>query len=191
MYLPIGKRETFKIFAHVGLGYYFGTLKHTTDIDGTFSYESAYKGELSYWSRGTSISQLTENTSSNSLGYHGGLGLDIKLTRLLSFGAEVYGRHVEFDNWKGSQVINSESSYTWWSKWTGDERLEEDTYTDSAYGKMWTYEIRNGSNNETYAQMEVVDEEPDGSFYQNVRKSSINLNSYGFSFSVKLSFNLF
>ena len=36
VFLPIGKKETFTIFAHLGAGYYFGRLQHNMDMDETF-----------------------------------------------------------------------------------------------------------------------------------------------------------
>ena len=193
VFFPIGKRETFKIFAHAGAGYYFGRLKHTIDLDGTYSFKSSNNGEIEMQEDRSSNGQLTEKTSSNSWGFHGGIGLDVKLTRLLSIGAEVYGRHVEFRDWEGSQVIKIESKSTYWLQWYGED-TSEDVETESSYGKMWTYEVdsANGTNgNQSYALMAVREEEPDSRYYKNVRMSAINLNSYGFSVSVRLSFDLF
>ena len=190
LFLPIGKKETFKIFAHAGAGYYFGRLKHTINMDGTLSYQLSSNGTLEYKNEGTANGSLTENPKDNSWGYHGGLGLDVKLTRLLSFGAEVYGRHVEFRDWEGGQVFKTEYKSTYWTQWNG-ERLSDDSETESAFGKMWTYEVDYANGNESYAVMGVRDEEPESRYYNNVRKSSINLNSYGFSVSIRLSFNLF
>jgi hypothetical protein len=189
VFLPIGKKETFTIFAHVGAGYYFGKLDFNLDVDGTSNMTETSGGNLIYQSESTSNLQMTQKTDSNSLGYHGGLGLDIKLTRTLSIGAEAYGRHVVFRNWEGSNVTKLEYRYKSWNIWGGD-REGVDSDTDSAYGNLWTYQ--SGCANENrYTTMWVLDEKPEGTCIHNVRKSSINLNSYGISVSLKLSFNLF
>jgi hypothetical protein len=192
LFLPIGKRETFKIFAHAGAGYYFGRLKHTIDFDGTFIYERFVSGNLDVQEDISTKALLTEKANSNSWGFHGGLGLDVKLTRLLSIGAEVSGRHVNFRDWEGSQVIKTEYKEAYWFEWYG-EGTSEDTDTDSAYGKTWTYEtdLGMGNGNQSYAVMGISDEKPESKYFKNVRLSAINLNSYGFTVSVKLSFDLF
>ena len=190
LFLPVGKKETFKFFAHAGAGYYFGMLKHTMNMDWTYLSQRTNNGSLEYKNEGTGKDELTEKTTSNSWGYHGGLGLDVRLTRLLSIGAEVYGRHIEFRNWEGSQVVNSEYGSSQWSRWNG-EHTSESSDTESAYGKMWTYEVDYSKENDGYAIMAVKDEKPESRYYKNVRWSSVNLNSYGFSVSIKLSFDLF
>lgn len=188
--MPLGKKETFKAFAHAGVGYYFGRLQHNLDMYLTFSSTDTANNMLIYESEETINAQFTEKTNSNSWGYHGGLGLDIKLTRLLSIGAEVYGRHVVFRDWEGSQVAKVEYKNKSWSIWYG-ERTSEESDTDSAYGNLWTYQAGSSDGNNSYTMMWVWDEEPEGYSFQNVRKSSINLNSYGISISLKLSFSLF
>ena len=190
MFLPLGKKETFTIFAHVGAGYYFGKLNFNLDMDMTSNSMETTVGELSYQRESTTDSQMTQNTNSSSLGYHAGLGFDIKLTRMLSIGVEAYGRHVVFRNWEGSNVTESEYKYKSWSAW-GGPREGEDSDTNSAYGNLWTYQSGCSDESNRYTTMWVLDEKPEGVCYHNVRKSSINLNSYGVSVSLKLSFNLF
>ena len=112
------------------------------------------------------------------------------MTRILSIGAEAYGRRVVFSDWEGSSVAKSEYKYKSWSVWYGDYE-SEDTGTDSVYGNLWTYQTGCSDEGARYTQMWVLDEEPEGMCVHNVRKSSLNLNSYGVSVSLKLSFNLF
>jgi hypothetical protein len=190
LYFPIGKRETFKIFAHAGVGYYFGRLKHTINLDGTFIKKTSVNGELQSEDEDSANSQFIEKTNSRSWGIHGGFGLDVKLTRLLSIGAEVYGRRVNFRDWEGGQVAKYQYNRSYWSTW-GGQSTSEDTYTDSSYGKMWTFEVDLANGEDSYAVMAVRDEEPDSNYYKKARMSAINLNSYGFTVSVKLSFDLF
>jgi hypothetical protein len=190
VFLPIGKKETFTAFAHLGAGYYFGRLQHNLDMDATFNRTEKLYGDLVYQSEGTYDIRITEKTTSSAWGVHGGLGLDVRLTRLLTIGAEAYGRHVVFRDWEGSQVTKMEYKNKSWSVWGGDsERADSDT--DSAYGNLWTYDFGCSDESPRYTRMWIMEEEPDDECYHKVRKSSINLNSYGFSVSIKLSFNLF
>lgn len=189
IFLPIGKKETFSIFAHVGAGYYFGKLDFDLDMDGTSNLTETTDGELTYERESTTKMQMIQKTDSSSLGYHAGLGLDIKLTRSLSIGAEAFGRHVLFHNWEGSQVTKWEYRNNSWSSWNGDREWAESD-TDSAFGYLWTYQSGCSDENSGYTTMWVLDEKPEGSCYHDIRKSSLNLNSYGVSISLKLSFNL-
>jgi hypothetical protein len=188
--IPIGKNEPLTIFAHVGAGYYFSKLRYDLDMDGNTNYEDTTNNELTYKRDVTQSIQTTEKTNSNSWGYHGGLGLDIKLTRFLTIGAEAYGRQVVFKDWEGSLVSKLKSESKSWSIWSGDYENGYDD-TDSTYGSLWTYQVGCSDETNPYTMMWVLDEKPEGSCYQNVRKSSINLNSYGVSVSIKLRFNLF
>jgi hypothetical protein len=189
-FLPLGKKKIFNIFAHVGAGYYFGKMEHTLGLDDTYRFLTEENGSTSHTSEGVLSGTLTERTNSRSWGYHGGLGLDIGMARFISFGAEVYGRHVEFKDWEGSQVVTGTQKGKYWSEYYGEGTVDE-TETDSAFGNLWTYGVDGVNENSTYTMMWVSDERPEGSWLKDVRKSSINLSSYGLSVSLKLSFNLF
>ncbi len=189
-FLPIGKKQTFTIFAHGGVGYYFGKLRHTMDIDNTYDYRSYSYGYLDYQSDGVLEASVTEKTNSNSFGVHGGLGFEIKMARFVSLGAEAYGRHVEFSDWEGSLVISAQQRGNYWSYWYGQRNINE-TNTESQYGKLWIYESKDSDSSANNVLMWVLDEEPDEEYFQNASKASLNLNSYGISVSLKLSFNLF
>lgn len=188
-FLPIGKKRVFNIYAHAGVGYYFGKMKHILGLDNVYSYVSSYNGGVTYQGEGVINLTLTEKTSSRSWGYHGGMGLDIKMARFLSFGAEVYGRRVEFNDWEGSQVITGTQKGSSWSEWRGWKTIDS-RETESAFGNLWTYVSKCSGEGKGYSLMFVWDEEPESSCLADVRKSSINLNSYGISFSLKMSFNL-
>ena len=184
--MPIGKRETFMVFAHVGVGYYFGKLLLNLDMDSTSEFEETTSGKLTYQGESTNNVQMTQKTSSNAFGYHAGIGFDIKLTRFFALGAEAYGRQVVFRNWEGSSVTHSDYWSKHWSEWGGDV---EHSYsnTESTFGNLWTYETGCTGENR-YTMMWVLDEEPEGKCTHNARKSSINLNSYGITLSLKLRF---
>jgi hypothetical protein len=190
IFLPIGKKETFTVFAHIGAGYYFGRLRLNLDVDGTMNYIDTTSGELTYQRDSTQNLQMTQKTNSSSLGFQAGLGFDIKLTRFLSIGAEAYGRQVVFRDWEGKMVTKSEYAYKSWSTW-GGESEDAHSDTDSTYGNLWTYQSGCSDENNRYTTMWVLDEKPEGECYHNVRKSSINLNSYGVSVSLNLRFKLF
>ena len=190
LFLPIGKKETFTVFAHIGAGYYFGSLRFNLDTDRVLDILETTYGELSYRRESTYDIRMTENIHSNSFGFQAGLGFDIKLTPTISIGAEAYGREVVFRNWIGSSVTKSDSWSKSWSFWMGDNNNSYSD-TDSTYGNLWTYEAGCSDEGNRYTTMWVLDEKPEGSCYHSVRKSSINLNSYGVSVSLNLHFKLF
>jgi hypothetical protein len=190
VFLPIGKKRIFNIYAHAGVGYYFGKMKHILGLDDVYSYVSSHNGGVTYHGEGVINLTFTEKTSSRSWGYHGGLGLDIKMARFFSFGAEVYGRRVEFSDWEGSQVITGTQKGSSWNKWGGGKTIDS-SETESAFGNLWTYVSKCSDEGKGYTLMWVWDEEPESSCFVDVRKAYINLNAYGISFSFKLSFNLF
>jgi len=149
LFLPIGKKETFTFFAHAGAGYYSGKLDFNLDVDGTSNSTETTAGELIYQRDSTQTLQMIQKTDSNSFGFHAGLGLDIKLTRTLSIGAEAYGRQVVFRNWEGSNVMNLETKSKSWSIWYGDSEHEYSD-TDSTYGNLWTYQSGSSDENNHY-----------------------------------------
>jgi len=188
--LPLNKKETFRLFAHVGAGFYFGRLRYNADVYEKINAVETIDGGPFYQAVGTYDIVLFEKTHSNAFGYQGGFGFDVKLTGPVSLGAELFGRHVVFKNWNGGRVSRTEYNIERSYPWTGTEQIQED-FTESAYGDMWTYQVDNSEYVNPYTAMHVWDEEPEGQFTRKVRKSSLNLNTYGVSVSIKIRFSLF
>jgi hypothetical protein len=188
--LPLNKNETVTVFAHIGGGFYFGRLRQNVDMNGTYRYEERESNEIVFFRETVYEQRMTDKSRDSAFGYQGGLGFDVKLTEALSISGELFGRQVVFRDWEGSHVLKSESTQTIWTPWSG-ETVREYEYTDSAYGNLWTYGVDCSEHYNPYTVVQILDEEPEHECYRNVRKSSINLNSYGFAVSLNLRFKLF
>jgi hypothetical protein len=123
-------------------------------------------------------------------GFHGGLGMEMKLLSFVSLSVEFFGRYVNFKNWEGHGSYSWDEAYQYWYQWSG---WQEHTYSDieTEYGSLWTYDIHDEDGNRDFTVMNLLEEEPDGSYIRNARKASVNLNSYGLSLSVQFHFDLF
>jgi len=189
-FLPIGKSGKFNFFGHAGVGYYLGKLSHDFVSKGTGNYESFYDGSLSYQSESDYNSTTTESTKCNSMGFHGGLGLEMKMSSILSLGVELFGRYVDFKNWEGDASYFYDSKYRYWYSWSG---WNESTYSneDDEHGSLWTYDMHDDDSNRDYTFMGLKEEKPNGTYIKNARKASINLNTFGLSFSIRFHFDLF
>lgn len=189
-FLPLGKSRKLSFFSHAGVGYYFGKLTHNANNRGNYQYESFYYGVSDYKSQSDYSSTTTETVKCNSFGFHGGLGVEMKASSWVSLGVEFFGRYVNFKNWEGHSMYSWDETYKYWSQWSG---WREYTWNnkESEYGSLWTYDIHNEDGNRNFTFMSLLEEEPDGSYIKNARKASVNLNSYGLSFSIQFHFDLF
>jgi len=182
---PLKSSGTLLLFAHAGVGYYFGKVKKSTDRHDES--ETDYSG---YIYADESDSHLREEAKDETFGFHGGLGLEFKISRAISLCSEVFARYVDFNDWRGDHEYSYRSSSkegdgtTWW-----DEQSSEES--SSWKGSMWTYKIYDGYHDVTDTYMVILPEKPQDSDFKDVRKTALNLNAFGIVFSVKFSFDLF
>jgi hypothetical protein len=182
---PLKSSGTLLLFAYAGVGYYFGKVKKSTD-----RHDESETDYSSYIYADESDSHLGEEAKDETFGFHGGLGLEFKISRAISLCSEVFARYVDFNDWRGDLDYSYRSSSkvgdgtTWW-----DEQSSEETV--SWKGSMWTYKIYDGYYNFTDTNMFILPEKPQDSDFQEVRKTALNLNAFGIVFSVKFQFDLF
>jgi len=182
---PLKSSGTISLFAHAGVGYYFGKLEKSVVRHD----ESKIEYSVSIYT-GESDSNITEEAKDQAWGFHGGLGLELKISRAISLCSEVFARYVEFDDWAGDAHYSYRYSskagdeYGWWEEHNSEE-------TGNWKGSLWTYKIYDGYNNFTDTYMFTFPEKPQDSDFKEVRKTSLNLNSFGIVFSVKFQFDLF
>ena len=195
-FMPFSKKV--EAFFVGGIGYYFGTLTYDnpyqSDIDYKEDYYSAADDTYLFsWveddlDEGTGTYKATCNT----IGFHGGMGVDIKLSSNISLVAEGIYRYVKFNDWEGS----------WSDEWTYDDRWgwsdavegydeASGSASDEWSGKIWYYdEYENSDIGKWYKKMELPDRDPmplEGKI-KNVRQAEINLNGFSLRIGIKFSF---
>jgi hypothetical protein len=182
VFFPSG---AFNVYAYAGGGYYYGKLTHKFGWDATylFSLYSLFdeKDEI------TEQDDLSEEAKKNAFGFHGGLGIEVKLMSHAALGVEVFGRYVDFGGWRGSFKETFSQRERRWEEsegWYSDETTQE-SWSES--GPLWYYEEY--SMNKYYGQMFVWQTKPEGLDFQNVREAKINLNAWGVAVSLRIFFN--
>lgn len=183
---PLG-RWTF--YGLAGAGYYLGTFAHTYTYDFSYNYADSSTIYLDEKQEITSSEVWDESAKKNSLGFHGGLGLEYRLWSGLSLGLEVFGRFVNFSGWEGDVKMTSSSRERDWREDLGWYYDQTATDTNSSAGKLWYYESQDVDLGKYYPQMNMGGA-PSGGTYRNVRDAAINLNAFGVSASLRVYFNL-
>ncbi len=122
--IPLGKIFTINLTG--GGDFYLGKLKHQMNRDWDYWY-SVYRcyiiwpwlicGWVNVHSQGDY--QVNEDMSCNTFGFHGGIGLDAKISSNLSFVVQGLYRYIEFKNYfgtyeyKSGTTTSSEEGYLW------------------------------------------------------------------------------
>lgn len=190
-FIPAGKKAA--VFIKGGIGYYFGKLKYSEASTRDYKYQADY-----YESDDTFLHSWIDNYSDNDtrtyeakckeLGYQGGIGLDVKLSSLVSLVVEGNYRYVNFKDWSG----NGSESLSWTEE-SGRSDLGTTTTggneSDSWDGKIWHYELYDSTLNKQYKRIFLHEEAPaaDG-WIKNVRQAEINLNGFTLRAGVKITF---
>lgn len=146
------------LYLNGGLGCYFGNMSYSIYMD----------EEILDFS---SSSQADGNVEDRGIGYHGGLGLEMKLADTVVVFLDVGGRHVKFNNWKGK-----ESSFN-------SEGLRE-----SRSGTLWYYETFEPDFQKYYSDLSLSENQPEVSGIQNVRKLEVNLSGLSLRLGVRILF---
>ena len=182
--------EKLSLYAYAGGAYYLGNLKHTYSMDETFFYEDFSSVYLDEKYEVTAAANGTETAKNNTLGAHGGLGLELKLFRSMSLGFEVFGRYANFAKWDGSLDETDTTrtrAYLEGSEWYSDVT---DTQTYSESGPLWYYKFFDSDFGKNYAYMQTFTEQPTGDNISGVRRAGLNLNTFGLRVTVKIYFNV-
>ena len=185
--LPLGKLN---LYAFGGGGFYLGNLKHTYSMDETFFYEDFSSVYLDEKYEVKAAADGTETAKHNTLGFHGGLGLEMKLGRSIGLGLEVFGRFVDFGKWDGelSETDTTRTrAYLEGSGWYSDE-TDTETYSES--GALWYYEYLDPDFGKKYAYMQTFTDEPSGEGVSGIRRAKLNLNAFGIRLTLKIYFGI-
>jgi hypothetical protein len=166
-FTPLGDSLNFYIYG--GVGYYLGKLTHNCKHDYTCFTETQflYSWDEKYDYR--SSVTIKEESKQSTVGFKGGLGLEMNMGPSISLGLEVFGRFVNFNNWEGDYSRSWTSRERLWHKlygWYFDETLSG---SSSEHGNLWIHDyVSNGKDNK---EMQISEYKPDWSGISNVKKS--------------------
>ncbi len=112
LFVPMGNTADF--FITGGVGYYLGKLEFTSDIQQTEYYTEDYYDSprifLFQWQYDASDdNEITYEAKCNTIGYHGGAGLDIKFSPNMSLFIQGNYRNVNLDEWEGDAEFDMSS----------------------------------------------------------------------------------
>lgn len=145
LHLSFLTRSIIGFSLHGGVGYYLGNVKHN------FSYESS----------STSYSRQ-EDVKCNTMGYYGGMSIDVNFTSHVSLVIEGSYRLAEFKDWKGT--------------------------SDIAEGELYYYEYLSGYYDEYFPRIGVFSAPPSPSYYRNIRKALIDLTGFVLKGGLRINF---
>jgi hypothetical protein len=177
--MPAGR---FNIYGYAGAGYYFGTLSHAYKANSQLSL-AIYAAEDENYDQ-TDSTTGSEEAKKGGFGFHGGLGVEVKLGSRLALGLEVYGRYLNISGWTGSYNEKGTTLYTY------NGETQTDTYSDNNTGTLKYYEIYDSDLKKYYAEMFVYNGDPSGEGVQNVRDAKVNFNAVGVRLSLRIFFNI-
>ncbi len=195
-FIPAGKKA--EVFVKAGVGYYWSTLKYSESYLQDFKYQADYYGiDDTFWyswiDNYTEDGTRTYEAKCKELGYQAGIGLDIKVSSLVSLVVEANYRYVNLKDWSG----NGSESLSWTEE-SGRSDLGTTTTSgnesDSWDGKIWYYELYIPDLNKQYKHIFLPKEAPkegelmQGAEIKNVRQAEINLNGFSLRAGIKITF---
>ncbi len=135
---------------NAGVDYLLGNLTHT------YTFHS---------SAGSSTRR--EEVKCNTIGYHGGISIDINFSSSVSLVLEGSYRIADFKDWSGS--VDSPE-------------------TGNFDGELYYYEYESAYYEKYYPRMWVWSGTPSASYYRNVRLARINLSGFSSTLGIKINF---
>jgi hypothetical protein len=195
-FIPLGNKAD--VFLKGGVGYYFGKVKYNESYLQDYKYKADYYGnDGTFWyswiDNGTENDTWNYEAKCKELGYQAGIGLDIKLSSLVSLVVEANYRYVNLKDWSG----NGSESLSWTEE-SGRSDLgittENGNKSDSWDGKIWYYELYIPDLNKQYKHIFLHEEAyKEGEWIQgaeirNVRQAEINLNGFSLRAGIKITF---
>lgn len=153
--LPFG--SNMNAYLKAGVGYYSAkiayTIRNEEELLGIVVYE-----------------QQDGEAKDNGLGFHGGLGWEMRVAQNVAFFVEGTGRYVNLKDWDVENTTTSSSG----------KHFET--------GKFWHAEEYNPESGKFYASLFLFKEEPDDPGLRNARKAEISLSGLTMKLGVKVSF---
>ncbi|NQT81069.1 MAG: hypothetical protein HQ555_11850 [Candidatus Aminicenantes bacterium] len=193
VYFYIPSKGTSELFITAGIGYYFGKLKYNETYEYVEGYQEDYYGDDdTYWYswiedysyEGT----YSYEAKCQTIGFHGGIGINFRLTSNIFLVVEGNYRYVNFKNWEGNGSDNW--SWDWEYGWSdlGFTNESEDV-TEEWEGKIWYWEYDDPDTLKQYKRISLLEEKPEADVeIKNVRPAEINLNGFSLRVGIKISF---
>jgi len=155
-FIPLSSGISF--FLNGGIGYYIGKMNYSFDM----------AEEILDFS---SSSQAIGTVEDKGIGYHAGLGIEMRLADSVAIFLDAGGRYVKLRNWEGE-----ESSFN-------SEGLRE-----SRSGILWYYEAYDPDFQKSYSNLLLSENQPEVSGADNSRKLEIDLSGLSLRLGIRLLF---
>jgi hypothetical protein len=200
-FFPLG--DKIDLYANLGPGYYLGTAETTQTVDetwvekNTFYYNSGTIWPPHYYDREIYNYNFQSKATCNTIGFHFGVGLNYKLSPLITLYGEAFYRSAKFDDWQGDASYDSTLREDW--GWTNSAdgpgpSTSTTTANDSWSGKLWYYEEYDSDLKTKYYGRYFIYEaggEPEtDSYTKNIRPAAFNINGFSFRVGIKIGFDL-
>jgi hypothetical protein len=148
IFITLPMNDTMSIILNVGGGLYFANYSYNWRIE-----------ENGYWE------EVNQEANAVSFGFHGGFGVEFKITPTFSFILENQGRYAKISGFKGK--LNITDSY-------GNSHKEE--------GRLYYW------NENSYTFVFIRGEKPSGANINNVREAEVNYSGFTFLMGIKIRF---
>jgi hypothetical protein len=155
-YQPL--KDTIRLVANVGIGYYKGNISS--------QFFSAFPDDRLY-------SSHKWGGKFDSIGFHGGLGLEIDIISKVSLVSEIIGRYAKLENKSGYDRLIA--------------GLEQQRITID--GILWYIDMYVPATGKTYPQIIGLESEPSHPHHQNPRKAYLDLSGISFRVGIKIKLN--
>jgi hypothetical protein len=187
-FLPLGSAQRANFYAYAGGGYYIGKMTHGYTYNYTYYYEYSSPDDYDEKDDLKVHSEAKENLKQNTFGFRTGLGYEVRLSSAIFLGLEFFGRFVNFHSLGGDYSDSSTATERFWDERWGWYKEETDSGSSEEKGDLYIYDYYDEYLYKTYPQMWIWKDAPSGPNYRNVRRASINLNTVGILFSLRIRF---
>lgn len=187
---PLGSAQRANFYAYAGGGYYIGKMTHDYAYNYTYYYEYSSPDYYDEKDDYKTNFEAKENLNQNTFGFRTGLGFEVRLSSDIFLGLEFFGRFISFNSFAGDYSDSWTSTERFWDERWGWYKEETDSGSWEEKGDLYIYDYYDDSLYKSYPQMWVGKDAPSGSNYRNVKKASINMNTTGILFSVRIRFGL-
>lgn len=172
LYFNLPLKNELSLFLKAGGGYYLTSLTSTE----TGNYTSSWK---QYTWEGNW--KETQEASSNGFGFHGGFGLEYNISKNLVLVFEGIGRYAKIKNFEGDYSFHTQEK-----EYLNGTLI--DTWEDSSkeHGKLYFYEWRSYLTDNWYKRVDIWEEEPAGSNFQNIRKAIVDFSGFALCLGIRI-----
>ncbi len=148
-----------RAYAKAGVGYYIGKGTYTV------RQEETVLGLAPVWD------ESEGNASSSAFGFQGGVGFEFNVSENVALFFETVGRYANLKNWKGT------------------DRYSDFLGASESASVDWYYaEEYDGLTRLWYKTVQILDQEPSGSYYRNVRKAEVSYSGVLLRLGIKITF---